>query len=307
MNYDKKEVMARMRGMWPDALVKLCGVNPSVFKTKRHQPCIYCGGNDRFRWTDKVSEQGDGGAICNQCGAGDGIRWVEKLRGESFSEAVNTVGEWLNLVPVEVVNKANKTASRVQKYKFGAQASLESIDKVIARTKSVEMTQLTRYEAISAEREYKIGIKESGEEIIAEPCFMVYEDGLSDEPCNVKFINEEGNESYLAKDYTRGSVVPVSECNDGAIYLTVGWINAMHVSSCTKRTTYDCLTHHNLEMVAYELRNKECRIACLPDDKESLYVADDRNLKVVVPNGVNFKMGLQRKLYTPQDLIDKQS
>lgn len=307
MNYDKKEVMQRMKGLWPEALIKLCGVNPSVFKTKRHQPCIYCGGKDRWRWTDKVSEQGDGGAICNQCGAGDGIIWIQKLRGESFSEAVNTVGEFLNLIPVEVINKANKAASRVQRYNFGAQASIESIEKVIARTKSVEMTQLTRYEAIIADREYKIGIKESGEEIIAEQCFMAYEDGLSNEACNIKFINEDAEESYLAKDYTRGSVVPVSECGEGAIYLTVGWLNAMRVAECTGRTTYDCLTHHNLEMVAYELRNKDCRIACLGDDLESLYVADDRNLKVVIPSNGNFKMGLERKLYNPQDLIDKHS
>lgn len=303
MNYDKNEVISRMKGLWPDALVKLCGVSPSVFKTKKHQPCPHCGGTDRFRWTDKVNEQGDGGAICNQCGAGDGIKWIEKIRGESFSEAVNTVGEWLNLVPVEVVNKANKAASRVQRYKNGAQSSPELIEKVMSRTKSVEITQLTRYEAIIADREYKIGIKESGEEIIAEQCFMVYDDGLADEPCNVKFIDEEGNESYLAKDYTRGSVVPVSECVDGSIYLTVGWVNAMHVAGCTGRTTYDCLTHHNLEMVAYELRNKDCRIACLRDDKESLYVADDRLLKVVVPNGNSFKNGLEKKLYSPQDLI----
>lgn len=307
MNYDKKEVMARMKGLWPDALVKLCGVNPSVFKTKRHQPCMYCGGNDRFRWTDKVSEQGDGGAICNQCGAGDGIRWVEKLRGESFSEAVNTVGEWLNLVPVEVVNKANKAASRVQRYKNGAQSSPDRINLVMSKTEVVYESQILRFEGLHTYDGMRVGRNEIGEVIHAEPCFMVYEDGLSDEPCNVKFINEEGEESYLAKDYTRGSVVPVSKCSDGAIYLTVGWINALHVSACTKRTTYDCLTHHNLEMVAYELRHKECRIACLKDDLESLYVADDRGLKVVVPNGRNFKMGLERKLYSPQDLIDKHS
>lgn len=307
MNYDKKEVMARMRGLWPDALVKLCGVNPSVFKTKKHQPCICCGGTDRFRWTDKVNEQGDGGAICNQCGAGDGIRWVEKLRGESFSEAVNTVGEFLNLAPVEVINKANKAARRVQRYNFGAQSSPELIEKVMSRTKSVEITQLTRYEAIIADRKYNIGVTRSGGELIAEKCFMVYEDGLSEEPCNVKFIDEEGLESYLAKYYTRGSVVPVSECSEGSIYLTVGWVNAMHIAECTGRTTYDCLTHYNLEMVAYELRNKDCLIACQRNDKESLYVADDRSLKVVVPNRGNFKMGIERRLYNPKDLIDKHS
>ena len=303
MNYDKNEVISRMKGLWPDALVKLCGVNPAVFKNKKHQSCIYCGGTDRFRWTDKVNEQGDGGAICNQCGAGDGIIWIQKLRGESFSDAVNTVGEWLNIVPVEVVNKANKAASRVQRYKNGAQSSPELIEKVMSRTKSVEITQLTRYEAIIADREYNIGVTPSGGELIAEQCFMVYEDGLAEEPCNVKFIDEEGLESYLAKDYTRGSVVPVSGCSEGYIYLTVGWVNAMHVAECTGRTTYDCLTHYNLEMVAYELRNKDCRIACLRGDKESLYVADDRCLKVVFPNGNSFKNGLERNLYSPQDLI----
>lgn len=303
MNYDKNEVISRMKGLWPDALVKLCGVNPAVFKTKKHQPCPYCGGTDRFRWTDKVRERGDGGAICNQCGAGDGIKWIEKIRGESFSEAVNTVGEWLNLVPVEVVNKANKAASRVQRYKNGSQSSPERIDFVMSKTELVYDSQILRFEGLHTYDGMNVGRGENGEVIHAEPCFMVYEDGLAEEPCNVKFIDEDGMESYLAKDYTRGSVVPVSECTEGSIYLTVGWINALHVSVCTKRTVYDCLTHHNLEMVAYELRNKDCRIACLRDDKESLYVAEDRFLKVVVPNGNSFKNGLERKLYSPQDLI----
>ncbi|AHI60503.1 DNA primase [Escherichia phage bV_EcoS_AHP24] len=307
MNYDKNEVIPKMAGLWKSFYAKELGWNDRHL-SKKHGPCPYCFGTDRFRFTDEIgSEKGNGAAVCSKCGSDSGIGWVMKCSGLRFAEAINLLGDWLNLTPVEIIVKANKAASRVQRYNFGAQASIESIEKVMSRTKSVEMTQLTRFEAIITEREYKIGIKGSGEEIIAEQCFMVYEDGLSDEPCNVKFIDEEGNESYLAKDYTRGSVVPVSKCSDGAIYLTVGWINALHVSACTKRTTYDCLTHHNLEMVAYELRNKECRIACLADEKESLYVADDRGLKVVIPKGGNFKMGLERRLYNPQDLIDKHS
>lgn len=307
MNYDKNEVIPKMAGLWKSFYTKELGWSDRHL-SKKHGPCPYCFGTDRFRFTDQIgNEKGNGAAVCSKCGSDSGIGWVMKCAGLSFAEAVNLLGDWLNLTPVEIIVKANKAASRVQRYKNGSQSSPELIEKVMSRTKPVEMTQLTRYEAIIAEREYNVGINESGEEIIAEKCFMVYEDGLSDEPCNVKFINEEGKESYLAKDYTRGSVVPASECSDGAIYLTVGLVNALHVSACTKRTTYDCLTHYNLEMVAYELRNKECRIACLFDDKESLYVAEDRGLKVVIPNGGNFKMGLERKLYNPQDLIDKHS
>ncbi|MCF0178655.1 MAG: hypothetical protein HUJ97_00215 [Bacteroidales bacterium] len=303
MNYDKNEVIPKMAGLWKSFYAKELGWNDRHL-SKKHGPCPYCFGTDRFRFTDEIgSEKGNGAAVCSKCGSDSGIGWVMKCSGISFADAINLLGDWLNLTPVEIIVKANKAASRVQRYKNGAQSSPELIEKVMSRTKSVEITQLTRYEAIIAEREYNIGVTTSGDEMIAEKCFMVYDDGLSDEPCNVKFIDEYGVESYLANDYTRGSVVPVSECSEGSVYLTVGWVNAMHVAECTGRTTYDCLTHYNLEMVAYELRNKDCRIACLKDDKESLYVADDRLLKVVVPNGNSFKNGLERKLYSPQDLI----
>ncbi|QGF21249.1 DNA primase [Citrobacter phage HCF1] len=70
-HYQKEEVIPRMRGMWATALMKLCNIPQLTFNGK-HQPCPYCGGKDRFRWTDKINEKGDGGNICNQCGNDSG-------------------------------------------------------------------------------------------------------------------------------------------------------------------------------------------------------------------------------------------
>ena len=46
--------------------------------TKRNGPCPFCGGKDRFRWTDF---QGSGAYFCSQCGKGSGVdlvmRWLK--------------------------------------------------------------------------------------------------------------------------------------------------------------------------------------------------------------------------------------
>ncbi|MDJ1414082.1 hypothetical protein MU748_31620, partial [Pseudomonas aeruginosa] len=59
--YDEKEVLPYMPGMWREALQNSCGIQSRYFNGK-HQDCPNCGGKDRFRWTDKLENRGDGGA-----------------------------------------------------------------------------------------------------------------------------------------------------------------------------------------------------------------------------------------------------
>lgn len=296
-----------MRGLWDKALINLCGADPSFFQTKRHQPCIYCGGTDRARWTNKVSEEGDGGIICNQCGSGDGILWVQKMRGESFSECIDALGEWLNFIPVEVINKANKQASRTSPYKMGAQIDHERCLEIMERTERVESTPLSIYEGIYSEFGFDVGRAKSGELIHAIPCFMAYSDGLSDEICNVMFINEGGDVSYAAKDYTRQSVSVIGSFKDDEYaYLVDNWIDGIRVHLATgNRCVLVCHSCYNMEMVAYALRNYKLRIACTRHAFDLLAVADDRNLDVVMPNDDNFfKSGIRKRIYKASELLD---
>ena len=306
MNHDKREVLQKMKGLWADAMVQICGADPNFFKTNKHKPCLYCGGKDRSRWTDKVSEPGDGGIICNQCGSGDGISWVQKLRGESFSECINALGDWLNLVPVEVVAKANKRASRTSPYKMGAQIDHERCLEIMERTERVESSPLTVYEGIYNEFGFDVGRTKSGELIHAVPCFMVYSDGLSDEMCNVMFINEEGNVSYAAKDYTRQSVAVVGTFKDDEYaYLVDNWVDGVRVHIATgNRCVLVCHSSYNMEMVAYALKDFKLRVACCLD-RELLCVADDRNLYVVIPNDEHsFKTGIRKRIYKASELLN---
>ena len=307
MHYDKKEVLPRMRGLWDKALINICGADPKFFQTKKHQPCIYCGGHDRARWTNKVSEDGDGGIICNQCGSGDGIIWVMKMRGESFSECIDVLGEWLNLIPVEVVNKANKQASRTQRYKMGAQVDHEKVLDVMERTRRVESSPMTRCEGIYDAFGFDVGVAKDGSMIHAVPCSMVYDDGVGDDFCNVMFIDEDSNVKFLAGDYTRDSVAVVgSRQDDSYTYVVDNYIDGVRVHLATGgREVFVAFSCYNMEMVIHRDKSRKFRIACRDSDSDILAVADDRSVDVVVPNdGKSFKTGIRKKVYKANDLLN---
>lgn len=307
MHYDKKEVLPRMRGLWDKALINICGADPKFFHTKKHQACIYCGGKDRARWTNKVSEEGDGGIICNQCGSGDGITFVQKMRGESFSECIDVLGEWLNLIPVEVVNKANKQASRAQRYKMGAQMDHEKVMEIMERTEVVESTPTTMYEGIYLDGGFSVGVAKDGSMIHAVPCSMVYEDGLGDEFCNLMFIDGDSNVRFAAGDYTRDSVAVIGSFADGAYtYVVDNWIDGIRVHLATGgREVFVCFSCYNMEMVTHRDKSRKFRIACRDSDGDILAVADDRSVDVVVPNdGKSFKTGIRKKVYKASDLLN---
>lgn len=308
-NYDKDEVLSRMLGMWKVALMKLCNA-PAHFFNGRHQPCLYCGGKDRARWTDNLNRKGDGGNICNQCGNDTGIGLFMRLTGENFSDAINTLGDWLNLVPVDVIVKANKQAARDSGYKFGAQADHEKCEYAMNKTKAHEFTPLSRCEGFFAldGESYTCGEKIASDGSVslihAIPCRMVYEDGLSDEMCNIAFINQSGVLSFLARDFTRGAVAPTGS-TDKTIYLCDNWIDSQHVHIATGgQEVWTTFNAANAEIVAYRYKgSRNMRVVCRSDNLDMIYAADDRGLNVMIPIGGDFKKGIERKLYDPASLI----
>lgn len=304
MHYQKEDVLPYMRGMWREALQSICGLGSEVFN-KKHQPCPHCGGKDRFRWTDKLEQDGDGGAVCNGCGSDTGIGWIMKLTGEPYSEAINILGRFLGKVPQEYRIRANKRASRSSGYNFGAQAPHENCLALLERTEFVDSTPLSRYEGIFLpdDQLYCVGVKPDGGMMHAIPCRLVHEDGLDDEMCNVMLIGDGGDVSFYAKDYTRGSVA-VTGSTDKTIYLCVDWVEAQHIHIATGQEVWACFSPANLEIVAFRYKgDRNMRVVCKTTDRETLIAAEERNLDVMVPIDNNYKRGIERKLYKPETLL----
>ncbi|QLF85297.1 putative DNA primase [Salmonella virus STSR3] len=211
-------MIPRMRGR-ATALMKLCNIPQLTFNGK-HQPCPYCGGKDRFRWTDKINEKGDGGNICNQCGNDSGSDYsayvvkitVKRLTRESGTRFRSTKRRLL----VQVTTSALKLHNH---------ASTSSEQKPSQRRFSASL----RRSILSTVTHIKLARNADGahEHIHAIPCHLVHSDEL-DEECNILFVNEEGKSSFLAKDYTRGSVT-VTGNTGKTIYLCTDWIDAQHI------------------------------------------------------------------------------
>lgn len=305
--YQKEDVLPYMDGLWQEALQSICGLPNSVFNGK-HQACPYCGGKDRFRWTNRINKNGDGGAVCNSCGSDSGIGWIMRLTGENYSESINILGRFLGKVPQDYRDKAYKKLSRTVDGNIGKKADHESCLNVMSRTELRDSTPLSLYEGLIDES-YCVGVRAlpgGGESVIhAYPCYLSQPDSLDDEMCNILFVDEEGEQRFMARDFSRGSVVCMRP-GDGSIYLTCDIIDGHRVAAATNQEVWVTFTPENLEIVAWRYKgDREMRVACKSTDYQTLCMADDRELKVVIPNNDNFRLGLQRKLFNPQDLIDR--
>jgi putative DNA primase/helicase len=96
------------RGRWRSILCSL-GVDPALLDSK-HQACPFCGGKDRYRWTN---HDGGGWYYCNQCGRGDGFKLAHQLLGIPYGELFARVGDMVGAGDLPVDKQA--TAARDEK------------------------------------------------------------------------------------------------------------------------------------------------------------------------------------------------
>jgi phage/plasmid primase-like uncharacterized protein len=82
----RNDLIERAVGCWHDILL-LNGV-PGHFLTGKNGPCPFCGGKDRFRFSNK---NGSGGFICSQCGHGYGVHLLMRFHNVSMHEALKMV------------------------------------------------------------------------------------------------------------------------------------------------------------------------------------------------------------------------
>lgn len=74
------------KGRWRSILITM-GV-PEEIVNGEHQPCPFCGGVDRFRFTD---HEGQGFYFCNQCGNGTGFDLASKILNKTFAEVCKEI------------------------------------------------------------------------------------------------------------------------------------------------------------------------------------------------------------------------
>jgi putative DNA primase/helicase len=94
----RPEILTRSQGKW-QGILRSVGVQEK-FLSKKNVPCPFCGGRDRFRFTD---HNGDGLFLCNQCGPGNGVdfvvRWLRVDWPEALKEIEKYIGEAKFVMP----------------------------------------------------------------------------------------------------------------------------------------------------------------------------------------------------------------
>lgn len=88
--------MEAARRKWRGILMAL-GISER-FLSKKHGPCPFCGGKDRFRFDDK---DGRGTFFCSQCGSGDGFAFLKLAKGWEFKDAAKEVDRIVGNIPAE--------------------------------------------------------------------------------------------------------------------------------------------------------------------------------------------------------------
>jgi len=100
-SYDKNAVRSAAQGRWDEIFSSLAPeLETAMDKAGHHVPCPVHGGEDGFRLFPNFREKGAG--ICNSCGArSNGFEMLMWIHGWNFTTAVNAVGEFLNMLPVQ--------------------------------------------------------------------------------------------------------------------------------------------------------------------------------------------------------------
>lgn len=87
MRNDQQSIHVRANGRWEGILASF-GIPQPILNRRKHHPCPWCGGKDRFRFTD---QNGTGAFLCGQCGKKSPVDVLMKAKGWDFATAVQEI------------------------------------------------------------------------------------------------------------------------------------------------------------------------------------------------------------------------
>ncbi len=284
MNYDKDQVLPAAVGLWPNILQSLAGIDSKVFNSK-HQPCPLCGGNDRFRYIQKHNNP----FLCSQCGSHSGINFYMELAGIDFNEAINDVGDFLNLIPVEKRELINRKAivsnSLPNWYKFDFDLYQSIKEKVEVRLSPWQRVNMLNILDLLAYDKYTLVglLNRAGDECD----FMMFDVEGNKRSTNGNTIEPDGFYSVFGAD--------AGKCT----YLTTNPVTAAQSALFMGVKVICCYSIENMSSVLNNFHGHKV-IAIVSDITETIE-ADDLQLPQLVFNSTKRQVG--RKVWQPGEII----
>jgi putative DNA primase/helicase len=96
-------------GRWP-GILRTLGL-PEDLLSKKAMACPFCGGDDRFKFTD---HEGKGLYFCRGCGPGNGVTLAGKVLDEPVSEIIRRILEILGAGGVKAASKPRRSPGKAQ-------------------------------------------------------------------------------------------------------------------------------------------------------------------------------------------------
>lgn len=120
-HFGREPLSRRAAGRWASILPQI-GLDKR-FLSRRNGPCPFCGGRDRYRFSDL---NGTGSWICSQCqpDGGNGADLVMRLKGVAFPEAAALVEPLIETAPVHVRREKPAQDKRADLQSMWASASV---------------------------------------------------------------------------------------------------------------------------------------------------------------------------------------
>jgi len=296
MNYhDWQQVQRLANGQWKYILGTLAGLSAKQL-SDQHQPCPACGGHDRYRFDDN---DGQGTYYCNGCGAGAGLDLLIKVTAMPFPEAVNAVGDLLGNDPAD---RQPMRRLPIAPPKKSAPRKLERIqnkERAKAWLNQAEPTPITVYCANRFAAPAGLLATETGTAIVP-----IHRHG---DLVNAAAVAEDGRIAYAAGAMTYGGHTAIP--GDGrSVFITVDWIDAMHVARATGCTCIATWTVDNFADVAIEYDGDKPLIAAVNNTQDDIALASGAALDCILPDGDDLiyrARKMKRKLYNPFDLLER--
>lgn len=282
-SHDKETVLQAAEGMWQPIIQALVSVDDKVFNRK-HQACPSCGGKDRFRYEPKYELP----FLCNNCGPKTPLQFLMDLSGMDFPTAINTIGDYLNCVPVEQIRVANQqaqiTASFPSWYKF----DMDKYNQIKERAK-VGISPWQRVSGLNV-----LDILKHGDEALIP---LLNESGNA---VDFTMIDIDGNWQTTVgnKSVPSGFYSTFGETKGKHTYIAVSPFHSAHASIFMQRQVICCYDVANIWDVAKSLEEAPVIVTASMDD---VLEADSLNFKQLTFNSKN--NCVNRRLYEAGEIV----
>jgi len=243
------DVQEKLSGLWVPIL-EMYGIPVGEFKGRntKNAACPICGGDDRSHWRET---NGRLSLYCRSCAA-DSMKSSEdvilELTGINFNDFTNQMADYVNHVPLEIINKAKVKARATpsRSTPISHKQDHELVERFLKRCEWSHSLELLRFGIANPQKQpfsnnmaYWPMINESG--VIVN--LAKYDVNYSGEEF-VQFI--AGGVSYGSTYEIKGNKKRV---------LIIDPIDALSFWYKTTASTYICFTAHNLDYCAAAYRD----------------------------------------------------